>query len=146
MSTHGEDWAGRNAPWRIVLFDDSDAVAEELEELCSKAGAPVELHRCPGPTIDASLEGCLVAFRPHLFIVDLLMGSSHNDGMKVMRRLHQIPTLQAVPIVVCSKFITSSDRGRAVQRECMDMPGVVAAYGKIPSYPDISRLLTHARQ
>lgn len=145
MSTHGDDQAGRQAPWRIVLFDDSDAAAEEFGKLCSEADTPVELRRFPDPNIDASVEEVLVAFRPHLFVVDLLLGSSQNDGMKVIRRLQQIPSLEKVPIVVCSKFINNSDVGKAMQRECLDMPGVVAAYGKIPSYPDIWELLVHAK-
>ena len=141
MSTPGGDQTGRQASWRIVLFDDAKGAAEQFEKLCNEASPPVILRWFPGPTIDAPVEESLIAFRPHLFVVDLLMGSSQTDGMKVIQRLQQIPSLKKVPIVVCSKFITDSDKGRDVQTRCMDMPGVVAAYGKISSYPDIEGLL-----
>ncbi len=73
------------------------------------------------------------------------MGRSKEDGYGLIKQIRQIPELQHVPIVVCSKMINDSDAGMAEAKRAEDTDGVVAAYAKAPHYPTAAMFLKHAK-
>lgn len=76
----------------------------------------------------------LTEFSPDLFIVDLVMGSSRNDGYSVLRQLRTDPRLKDIPIVVCSKLINEMAAGLKQRQEVLAL-GAKAALPKFPRYP-----------
>ena len=128
---------------KIVLFEDSLETAQAYKQ--SAHGEPVLLSIYSSPFLTSQEIEEITELDPDLFVVDLLLGSSRNDGYGLIRSLREIIALREVPIVVVSKFINSSQCGQQVVKTVLSL-GASAAFGKIPSLPSVSTLLSYCRE
>jgi CheY-like chemotaxis protein len=124
---------------RIALFDDSAEVHDRFRNRLD--GQEIEILSFMGGRFDSHIEGALVSFKPSLIIMDLLMGGARSDGYTLIKDINRVRALKNIPIIVCSKLINSSSFGRIEKEKCLKLPGVVAAYGKVPDFPPIGDLL-----
>ena len=106
---------------RIFIFDDSIEVHNRYKQIL--AGYQVWLQTSRIPEISDNTEVALIRFNPDLVIVDLLMGSSREDGYTLISQLREIHALKATPILVCSKLINSSAEGCRERKIVEDLVG-----------------------
>jgi CheY-like chemotaxis protein len=80
-------------PPRILLVDDDFAIAEVLGDLLRDGGYEVA-HAADGE------EGlsAMSARRPDLVLLDFMM--PRCDGLRLLRRMQQVPRLAAVPVII----------------------------------------------
>jgi hypothetical protein len=124
---------------KIAIFEDSTEGYKRYEELFKAEDAYLI------PYFESSLDDVLrlelEKIKPDLFIIDLIMGGSREDGYKLIREIQKIDSLKTVPIVICSKLINSSPGGMIEKEKCLKFPGVVAVYGKVPDIPKAGEFL-----
>ena len=123
---------------RIVIFEDSTDALKRFSERLKNSG--VELLMYKSPRIDDSIKTRLKEFKPQLIVIDLVLGGSREDGYQLLKDIKEVNNLKSIPIVVCSKLINPSPNGQKEKKMCLSIPGVVAAYGKIPNYPSPKEL------
>ena len=130
---------------RIVIFDDSSDAIERYGRVFAEVGCDYLTSR--QPAINDDFRAALLAFRPDLVIVDLVMGEGRRDGYRLIAEIRDVAFLDGVPpIIVGSKLITHSPMGAAEKAAAESEPGVVAAFGKFPELPTAAQFLAHARQ
>jgi len=130
-------------PTRLVIFDDAKEALKRYGETFAEVECQFLTFR--KPIVDEDCEAALVAFRPHLIIVDLEMGRGRMDGYQLIAQLREVPFRGGVPpIIVCSKFITDSPMGQGEREAAESQPGVVAAFQKFPSLPTADQFLSHS--
>lgn len=96
----------------LVLVVDDDVMALELAiEVLGSAGYPVSGVRSVGEAVDVVRRS-----RPDLIVLDLNLDD--EDGLEVVRRLHEDPALRAVPVVVWSASTSPEDVDRARAAGC----------------------------
>lgn len=137
-SPNDESITGTNNPSpakRIVIFDDSEEALKRFRKVME--GQNVELRMYKQASVD---EQTLKDFRPQLIIIDLVMGRGREDGYALIKDISQTKSLKGVPIIVCSKLINSSPNGMAEKQLCLELPGVAAAFGKVPNFPSADQL------
>ena len=133
---------GDAGPKRVAIFDDSEDALKEYRTLFAQER--VHLWTSRGSVL-RDVEKSLVEFRPQLIIVDLLIGEDRDEGYRLIRDLSRVRALEGVPIAVCSKLINESPAGKKERDACRNLPGVKAAFGKIPEFPEAEELLTLCR-
>ncbi len=84
-----------NEPYRVLIVDDSVAVANYTAEVLRMAGMSVEILNHPEKIFDV-----LLAYKPELILLDLYM--PEVNGNEVARVLRQHPDLMDIPIVFLS--------------------------------------------
>lgn len=128
----------------IVIFEDSKDALIRFSENLKNSNIKLKMYR--QPIIDQSLKDDLISFNPDLIVIDLVLEGSREDGYQLIKDIQEDKKLTDVPIVVCSKFINESPRGLKEKEVCLNMPGVVAAFGKIPNFPSSDELLRFIRK
>jgi hypothetical protein len=129
---------------RVVVFDDSRDALIQFATILRDRDCELQLYR--RPVIDDDLEKILIAFNPHLVVVDLVLGETREDGYKLIKQITSVPQLKDIPIVVCSKLITESAMGKAQAEYVKESLGVREAFGKAPEFPSADSLLSFARK
>lgn len=117
---------------RIALFDDAASAHATYREIF--AGHPILAS--DRAVISEAHRQALVDFKPDLIIVDLVIAQARDDGYAIVKKISRIPQLRAVPVIVCSKLINETPLGREETEKVLRLPGVKAALGKSPRYPD----------
>lgn len=119
-------------PLRVLVVDDEPAVLEALEALLIREGHRV-LRANDGETALHEAE----ADRPDIILLDLHLPDL--SGFEVVRRLRQIPGLEAVPVIAFSgKFVSPEERSLLTQQAVQ----FVGKYGPV----SLNRLLDDLRQ
>src|SRR5579864_2932282 len=99
---------------RVVVFDDSQAAQAVYRRLFKDCG--IHLLFIDDSSINDRMRKELLALNPQLLIVDLMLSQSRLDGLQLVRELHRIRELKAVPIVVCSKLISDAPGAEPMKR------------------------------
>jgi DNA-binding response OmpR family regulator len=95
------------------------------------------------PFFDDKVEAQIAAFDPDLIILDLQLDEDPESGFRVLRQLKS-SKLEAIPVVVLSKFINRDDpddRNKVKARRF----GAALALSKIP-FPEMEKILEPRRQ
>ncbi len=133
--------AKKEDPKRIVIFDDSRQALERFKDKMKKSN--VEILSFRNSQWDETLSKKIQEFKPQLFVVDLLLGESKEDGYKLIKDIGKARLFQNIPIVVCSKLINETEKGKREKEECLGAPGVVAAFSKFPDFPPAEEILKY---
>jgi CheY-like chemotaxis protein len=129
---------------RIVIFDDSRDALRRFREIFSDVD--VELLTFTRPTLNLDMQTALIAFQPDLIIADVI-GTSRMDGLHLFAQLRTVRYISGTPpMIVCSKIITNSPTGQAEKDRILREHGVVAAFGKLPTFPSAEQFLQFIRR
>lgn len=90
------------------------------------------------PFFDRKIEDVIHKFKPSLIILDMSLIESTDSGFRVLKQLKESKALKDIPVVLCSKFI-STDPADKYKGKAENL-GAVAALPKIP-FPDINDFL-----
>ena len=128
---------------RITVIEDSADAVRRLLELLSKDYNTEMQHISAPPFFDPTIEKSIERFNPALIVLDLLLIGDSDSGKRVLRSLKGSTALRDVPVVVCSKFITTGKRSDQLRKELSDA-GAAAALPKVP-FPKAEELLRYAK-
>lgn len=94
-------------PRRVLVVEDSPDIQVLVGRVLGKAGYELaELSSAEG------LQAALCKFDPDLILCDVIMPG--QDGISVMRRLHEDPQTRSVPVIVMSAKTSDGDRRAAL--------------------------------
>lgn len=131
-------------PIRIILFEDSDDALKRFEKTMELTKYVIK--RFVTPRINEKRKKEIQNFKPQLILLDLaLLGNSKEESYMLLQKIYELKMFENVPIIIISKFINESSTGLREKERCLNIPGVVAAYGKIPDYPSAEELLKYIR-
>ena len=108
----GYRWA-QDTPLRILIVDDVADNREVLNRMLSPLGFEIK----QADSGDRCLQ-LAPAWRPHLVLMDLRM--REMDGCETVRRLHALPGLENLPVIMVSASAFEVDRERARAAGCLD--------------------------
>lgn len=129
---------------KIVLFDDStDAHFRFIGRM---KNLNILLKTFMRPNLGKLEWNQIIDFKPNLIIIDLLFRGDITEGFGLIKKIHNLKDLKKIPLIVCSKYINESHSGKILKEKVISMPGVVAAFGKIPDYPLPKELLLFIKE
>lgn len=130
-----------NRTVRVALFEDSVAARAIWEKLVF-SGHAVEVITLEDPLFPEAKRKELAEFNPEILVVDLVMGTSRFDGYNLLKEISADQRFQGLPVVVCSKLISSSLAGQEVMNAVREIKGVKAVFPKLPDYPSYDDIIS----
>jgi CheY-like chemotaxis protein len=124
---------------RLTIIEDSADAAKRMLEMFSKKYHTEMQHISFPPFFDESIEEAIKRFHPALIVLDLLLIGDSNSGKRVLRSLKQSPAIKNIPVIVCSKFITSGKKSDQLIKELLEV-GAAQVLPKVP-FPKVSELM-----
>jgi CheY-like chemotaxis protein len=115
---------------KISFIDDSrETLTQFLEGL--PRDTIVEVQAIDAEFFNPAVAAALARFQPDLIILDLLLKEDMESGFRVLRKLKTSDNLKGIPVVVCSKYISDTEKGRETAARAVSL-GAIAALSKIP--------------
>jgi CheY-like chemotaxis protein len=129
-------------PMRITMIEDTRETIIKFLHSCPPEEL-IELQPISvAPFFGKEIEEAIASFNPDLIILDLRLTRDEESGFRVLRQLKESKAVRHVPVVVCSKFISSgldcANRKRAISM------GADAALSKAP-FPKFEEFISYAR-
>jgi DNA-binding response OmpR family regulator len=128
---------------RVTVIDDSCDAARRIMEMLSKECQTEVQHLGGPPFYSDDIEQAIARFNPALLILDLLLFGDLNSGKRVLRELKQSTSLRDVPVIVCSKYITTGKESDQLVKELLEL-GAAQVLSKVP-FPKAEELLKYAK-
>jgi len=118
---------------RVTIIEDSKETQRQFLDSLPESEIVEMQAIMVEPFFNDEIEIAVKEFGPRLIILDLRLDRSEESGFRILRKLRQ-SSLKDIPVIVCSKYITSSANDENKKKALRY--GAVAALPKFP-FPKI---------